>query len=478
MFKTHALTSVLKKTTLAFLCFGHLIAWAAFDIGAHFSNKAAWGEGMKALQSKMNAAARAEFAKRNLQSYQVIAQLLSDRNEGITCIMPRVNFNGQSIECINLLGHSLYDVEIRYGIKKGFPLYMNAYVYTRGDATSNQYQEGEMSFDAFQALAKKVYDSIDKIAQKKPQVRSADKAKLGVRRELTVWHAAQVSYILDVNYTEINGQRRPEYIKVIMAGREQARELVDKYTKTPPPVTARALRRNTKKKRGEVLLPNIPMINQGQKGYCTAATTARVLQYYGRSLGMHDVAQIANTTAQNGTDAVAWFRRMEEVSPFIGVVVKQEPRLSITASFNDCMERYNSTAKRMGKPALNLARYGHMRNIAQILEDMDKEVLKEAKTTKDMIDLFMMHVKKNIDIGIPLVWSVQLGMKGGEEEGAVPQAGGGHTRLIIGYNLKEKKIYFSDTWGKGHDCKGIPIENAVYITTGLYMIYPEGITVR
>ena len=32
---------------------------------------------------------------------------------------------------------------------------------------------------------------------------------------------------------------------------------------------------------GDIFIPNIPMVDQGDKGYCAVATASRVLNYYG-----------------------------------------------------------------------------------------------------------------------------------------------------------------------------------------------------
>ncbi|NJK44508.1 MAG: ABC transporter permease [Pleurocapsa sp. SU_196_0] len=41
------------------------------------------------------------------------------------------------------------------------------------------------------------------------------------------------------------------------------------------------------------------------------------------------------------------------------------------------------------------------------------------------------------------------------------QEGGGHMRLIIGYNTKTGQLLFSDSWGAGHELKRIKLEDGV-----------------
>lgn len=67
------------------------------------------------------------------------------------------------------------------------------------------------------------------------------------------------------------------------------------------------------------------MIDQGKKGYCAAATLARVLQFYGYPVDMHAMADLAETESQatqydrGGTlrdDLVRAMRRICNSTPF------------------------------------------------------------------------------------------------------------------------------------------------------------------
>ena len=74
---------------------------------------------------------------------------------------------------------------------------------------------------------------------------------------------------------------------------------------------------------------------------------------------------------------------------------------------------------------------------------------------------------------VPLLWSVQLGIV--EENPRLPQASGGHMRLIIGFNPKTSEVLYTDTWGRGHELKRMALDNAWTITTGLYAVVPRNL---
>ena len=100
---------------------------------------------------------------------------------------------------------------------------------------------------------------------------------------------------------------------------------------------------------------------------------------------------------------------------------------------------------------------------------MDAELLKKARAGKgSQVSKWMKDIKKNIDAGFPVIWSVTVGIY--QEEIPLPQNRGGHLRLIIGYNLKKKTIIYTDSWGAMHARKTMPADNALSMTKGRYII--------
>jgi hypothetical protein len=101
---------------------------------------------------------------------------------------------------------------------------------------------------------------------------------------------------------------------------------------------------------------------------------------------------------------------------------------------------------------------------------MKADVLRDARTkNKSDLGRFQRTVAEHTDKGIPLLWTVQLGIL---KDKHIPQSGGGHMRLIIGYNAKTNDILFSDSWGAGHELKRMPAVDAWTITTNLSKIEP------
>ena len=71
---------------------------------------------------------------------------------------------------------------------------------------------------------------------------------------------------------------------------------------------------------------------------------------------------------------------------------------------------------------------------------------------------------------MPVFWGVTLGLF---PERGIPQARGGHMRLIIGYNAKTREILYTDSWGAGHERKRMPEDQAFAITHDAFYLKPR-----
>ena len=215
-----------------------------------------------------------------------------------------------------------------------------------------------------------------------------------------------------------------------------------------------------KEEDGTVWLQGVNMVDQGQKGYCVPATMARVFAFYGMDgVDQHALAALCDSSADGGTSS----NSMESA---MAAICKKFPVKLITiedyqASMMALMEPYNKLAKKKGKQQLSFA--------VPPLDVADPDLLKQARAgKKSQVKKWMGAIKKHIDAGTPVLWSVTLGIY--KEPISVPQTRGGHMRLIIGYNMKEQTIIYSDSWGAGHEKKTLPAAEAAAMTNGRYAI--------
>ena len=225
----------------------------------------------------------------------------------------------------------------------------------------------------------------------------------------------------------------------------------------------------TKDPGGDVFIKNVPMVDQGPKGYCAVATAERVFRYYGLPVDQNEMAQVANTGAGGGTNPDAMLKALTALQGRLHVRVRAISSWDY-AEFSRMIADYNREAKRNKKTEINLAGMRTI-DIGEIYGSMDPASLKDSKTVRKKGDFekFKRVVFEKIDQGIPVMWSVSLGLY---PEADIPQARGGHMRLIIGYNNKTNELIYSDSWGAQHAMKRMPSDNAFSMTTGLYYMAP------
>jgi hypothetical protein len=224
----------------------------------------------------------------------------------------------------------------------------------------------------------------------------------------------------------------------------------------------------TREASGDVFIPNIPMVDQGDKGYCAVATAARILNYYGVPADQHEMAQISgNEAGGGGTNPDEMVDAMKKISGKYKTRFQTELDLDYTSrKYESFMRKYNVHAKKLGKKVLDND------NFIYFLGGLNPDVLRSVNGQGPTFDKFMGIVRLNIDKGVPVMWALQLGLfpENGEE---AKQSGGGHMRLIIGYNTKKNEIIFSDSWGDGHEMKRMAAPDASAATMGLYLLQPS-----
>jgi hypothetical protein len=352
---------------------------------------------------------------------------------------------------------------------EGNPAKLTFSLYNRGDAETLINTR-----DQFEARVKELSDAISKRLAVSPTERGKDKSS-AVAAEGLVWMKAPNAYLLEYSYQREMKSRdipfRAEFIRLRVAnvgagGRSPA------TASSAAPVGRGSLVSNVKREEsGDVVIANVPMVDQGPKGYCAVATAERVFKYYGIPVDQHEMAQIADTSDGGGTSPDKMLDALNKLEGRMGVSVRVIEDWEFK-KFMDKVDDYNKEAKKAKKPEVDASPRGGTIYINDIIGAMDGEVLKVARTERDRSGFgkFQRTVASLIDQGIPIMWSVSLGLLPEKE---IPQANGGHMRLIIGYNAKTSEVLYSDSWGAEHALKRMPIANAYTMTNGTYYMQPR-----
>jgi hypothetical protein len=228
---------------------------------------------------------------------------------------------------------------------------------------------------------------------------------------------------------------------------------------------------------GDVYIAGVPMVDQGQKGYCAVATSERVLRYYGQNVDEHELGASAGSSADGGTSSEAMYETVRAIGRRHGlstyVVCGDLGRSAgdrIEALVKE-VEDYNKFAKRMRRPEIAKSVYmrGHVFDAPAARGAMEADVRRAMRLKGSRFRAFQKTLRTQINAGVPILWAVTLGIF---PEPDIPQARGGHMRLIIGYNDKTREIVYTDTWGAGHEYKRMSVENAWTITDAALYLKP------
>lgn len=350
---------------------------------------------------------------------------------------------------------------------EGNPARMTFSIFSRGDSDQLAHTR-----DQFESQIKTLRDTISKRLAVASTERGKDKAS-AVAAEGFVWMKPPAAYLLEYSYQREVKSRdiefRPEFIRLRVArigGKSSAPTATAATGVSKASLTANLKRAEN----GDVYISNVPMVDQGPKGYCAVATAERVFKYYGIPVDQHEMAQVADTGAGGGTSPDKMYEALNKLEGRLRVRVRVIENWDFK-KFMDEVADYNKEAKRAKKPEVDASPRGNVIYVNEIYGKMDGEVLKVSRTERDRSGFgkFQRSVNGLIDQGIPVMWSVSLGLL---PEPEIPQASGGHMRLIIGYNTKAGEILYTDSWGADHALKRMPVANAFAITTGMYYMEP------
>ena len=295
--------------------------------------------------------------------------------------------------------------------------------YNRGDSGDIEVKE----FDRIFKLIGQNLSQVMKVAPKRQMMSS--NAALPV----TGWNWTAPSGIALLEHNEYNTPgkaTKPEFLRLKLAAPNQADWSMGKMATGVQRMEL--LQRVKKTAEGDVYISGVPMVDQGQKGYCVAASCQRLFEYMRSPCDQHEMAKLVSIDAESGA----------------GILTMQKSLAKIDGAFK-------VTFKPLVNPELFYAA-SRKRRVSE----------------KEFISI----IKEYTDKGVPLLWGLSLGQK--PEDPPLPNGGqisGGHMRLVIGYNLAKNQVIFTDSWGAGHELKRMAMLDAYDVTMGLYSMAPRGL---
>lgn len=291
--------------------------------------------------------------------------------------------------------------------------------YNRGDS-------GDIEVAEFDRRFKTIGQNLGQIMKVAPkrQIMSANAAL-----PVTGWMWSAPTGIALLEHNEYK-TAKPEFLRLKLAAPDQADWSMGKLAVGVQRMEL--LKRVTKKPDGDVFISGVPMVDQGQKGYCVAASCQRLFEYMRIPCDQHEMAKLVSVDAESGAN----------------IMTMQKSLAKIDGAFRVSF-----------KPLVNPELYYSGNGKRRV---SDKE--------------FLSIIKENVEKGVPLLWGLILGQK--PEDPPLPRGGqisGGHMRMVIGYNLAKNQVIFTDSWGAGHELKRMAMPDAYDVTMGLYSMAPRGL---
>ena len=391
---------------------------------------------------------------------------------------------------VSFLGFPVYDTRLFWKVKEGKSLLSRAEfsIYNKGDAKE------QLSKSAFNAL---LNDLVKKLSGElgRGMLGRTGKPRPNYLVKQARWTARSPGVQLQWAYVEAHraaGRMVPygaEFVKVVMVpltGTSAAERATQRAALTGEGMMVRAktlmqLRRSVKRNaEGDVWVEGIPMVDQGQKGYCAAATSERVLRYFGLQVDQHQIAQIADTSAQGGTSLSGMANAITKVGRHYKLDCREllpieDGENFLKSDLMDQIKSYNSMAKKRHAEQIDWQKFirNNSVDVRSIWAAMDPKILLESRMrARQAYNAFLRDIKRYTDQGIPVFWSCLVGMY--PEIPALGQKGTyGHMRMIIGYNNQKKEIIYSDTWGARHAKKKMPADQAWAMTKGMIVLRPR-----
>ncbi|MBR5522008.1 MAG: hypothetical protein IKV82_00870 [Akkermansia sp.] len=307
--------------------------------------------------------------------------------------------------------------------------------------------DGELESAEFK---KKILDAETFLNEKlavEGQLRKGDSRVAGVKCRTKAWQTEKCGvWVLDSLHSGKGKQFTSEFIRLTIgteAGKGGAEDAVSRES----------LKENVAREAdGTVWIKNVPMVESAKgSGYCVPATVARVFAYYGMdSLDQHVIAALCQSGSKGGGTTMTQMRNaLQGLSKKYNYALKTAQ----DCTMEEMVTLYNQEAKKQQVETLSPAR-------GSIADSklFDADVLRAARTRNAAkAKKWMAEVKKCIDAGEPIIWDVKVGVF---EEKNSQQMDGFHTRLIVGYNLQNKTIIYSDSWGAKHIRKELPWKDA------------------
>lgn len=341
--------------------------------------------------------------------------------------------------------------------KDGVPQSMTVMMYNKGD-------NGAIGREEFEKRVERIREALTSLAGVQPAEYRASRREAVVKVNGWSWIWDKGAVAVETSASREGREFEAEFIRLKAGPTEASIARADASSRA----RKADIRQHVKKEGKRVVIQDIPMVDQGEKGYCVVATAARIFAYYGMDyVDQHELASLANSSAEGGTSTAVMAENLKKIGARFQIRIRVLDSVADYRDFRNLVKAYNRAASRLKKEKME-----DECGWPFFWANADGEVLRQARAgTPSQIDKWLNAIRPYITTGIPVLWSVQLGIL--PEPLRLSQTGGGHLRLIIGFDEEKKTLIFSDSWGAAHTEKEMPLADAIAITTGRQVMQPS-----
>lgn len=251
------------------------------------------------------------------------------------------------------------------------------------------------------------------------------------RRRVLRWDWGGHSFLLS--------EEEDEFVTVAIESSAFADERGRVARKSDASVRERARANLEKRENGDVVISNIPMVDQGPKGYCVPATAERLMRFLGIPADMYLLAMAGQTGLGGGTS-------VELLLDGVGRDIKRKGR-SFERFTEDEME---------------------IRKIAKFIDD-GIPVMWTLYSTKEFNQLANERTKERKEVTDWAAWAAKV-KRAAEEAQLGKDRSTGHVVIITGYNKETGEIAFSDSWGEKFLERWITAGEAGQVSQGYFYV--------
>lgn len=186
---------------------------------------------------------------------------------------------------------------------------------------------------------------------------------------------------------------------------------------------------------GDVWIHNIPMVNQGPKGYCAPATFERAMRYMKIPADMYLLATAA-TAPGGGTNT--------------------------TQLSDDCKRIVRSKARKIRE--LDLQDDLSMKTVKKYI-DKGVPILWQMCSLDSYNQLANRRTKERTEVTNFEEWTASIAEEADAMKDSLSITGNYHICMIIGYNEETNELAVSDSWGPAYELRWVHLEIAEAVTS-------------